>query len=111
MALGEKNNVKIDRMLPWKREYAFVDTEDHLADSLLIAREVPVRFRSKEYGSPDSSFVVVFCSFDAKYEEAFLKCMEDLERKIVMAGFEGYGDACEKVFGKALGDASGDFLR
>ena len=111
MALGERNNVKIDRMLPWKREYAFVDTRDHLADSLLIAREVPVRFRSKEYGSLNSPFVVVFCSFNAKYEEAFLKCMADLERKIVMAGFEGYGDACEKVFGKALGDASGDFLR
>ena len=102
MELGERNNVKIDRMLPWRREYAFVDTQGHLADSLFIAREVPVRFRSKEYGSPDSLFAVVFCSFNAKYEEAFLKCMADLERKIVMAGFEGYGDACEKVFGNVL---------
>ena len=98
MALGERNNVRVNHILPWMRAYAYVDTAEHLADRLLIAREVPVRFRRKEYGHPNSPYVVVFCSFNKRYEKSFVKCMADLERRILMAGFKGYGDACEKAF-------------
>ena len=103
MALGERNHVRVNHILPWMRAYAFVDAAEHLADGLFIAREVPVRFRRKEYGHPDSPYVVAFCSFNKRYEKNFIKCMADLERRILMAGFKGYGDACEKAFNAVEG--------
>lgn len=103
MALGKRNNVRIEHFLPWVREYAFVDVHGYLADKLLIAREVPVRFRRREFGRDGSPYVVVFCRFNRRYEDAFLKSMADLERKALMSGFRDYGEFCEKVFGRFSG--------
>lgn len=104
MALGERNNVRVEHFLPWVREYAFVDVHGYLADKLLIAREVPVRFRRREFGRNGSPYVVVFCRFNRRYELTFLKCMADLERKVLMSGLRDYGEFCETVFGKLKGD-------
>ena len=98
MTLGEKNNVKIDNVFPWICEYAFLDTPDYAADKVLIAREVPVKFRRREYRSQFCPYVMVFCRFNAKHEEAFLKCMADLERKLLMSGRRDYLEWCERLF-------------
>ena len=104
MTLGKRNNVRIDRLLPWEREYAFVDTAEYLADAILIRREIPVGFRKREFGAPGSPFVVVFCRFNRKHEEGFLEGMADLERKMLMSGPEGYGEFCDRVFGPIRGE-------
>lgn len=104
MALGERNNVRVRFLLPWMREYAFLDTPEYLADGLLITREVPVRFRKGEYAHPDFPYVVVSCRFNARYEDAFLKCMADLERRIVMSGMKGYAECCDMTFGRLARD-------
>lgn len=100
MALGEKNNVRVKHAVPWVREYAFLDTPDYAADKLLITREVPVRFRRREFGSASCPYVMVFCRFSEKYEEAFLTCMADLERKLLMSGHHDYPEWCERLFGR-----------
>ena len=104
MALGERNNVRVDHFLPWVREYAFLDTPDYLADKVPIAREVPVRFRRREFGCDGSPYVVVFCRFSRRYEGAFFKCMADLERKLLMSGHHDYPEWCERLFGRLVNE-------
>lgn len=94
MEYGLRNNIKLDTRIPWRCEYAYIDSQSHRADRLFIRSEIPVRFRRKEMRHADSDYVVVFCRFKSTYEPEFLACMADLEKAMVLEGNSGYRDAC-----------------
>lgn len=60
---------------------------------------VPVRFGRREWGKDRTEYVVVFCRFKSEHEAAFLECMADLERAMILEGETDYRDACEQLAG------------
>ena len=50
-------------------------------------------------GKDGTEYVVAFCHFKSKYEAAFLECMADLERAMILEGETDYRDACERLAG------------
>lgn len=104
MEYGKRNNLKLDTKLPGRCEYVYMDSPDHRADRLFIRSRIPVRFRRKEMGKEGFDYVLVFCRFKRKYESAFLECMADLDRAMMLEGCTGYRGACDwfsQVFPKA----------
>ena len=95
---GKRNNVKVSRMSPFSCEYFYVDSADRRADKLFIRSKVPVRFKD-DFTRDGWDFIIVSCSFRRRYEEAFLECMADLERAMVMESRDGYDQAVETFQG------------
>ena len=50
-------------------------------------------------GKDGTEYVVAFCHFKSKYEAAFLECMADLERAMILEGETHYRDPCERLAG------------
>jgi|GEM_PF-1833479 len=99
---GKNNNVKLDTWMPGRCEYAFADVPEHRADKLFIRSEIPVRFKRGEMSKAGVDYIIVFCRFKKQYEEAFLECMADLERAMVLEGRGDYGEFCGSLLGPII---------
>lgn len=91
---GKRNSVKVDRISLLSCEYFYVDSLDRRSDKLFIRSRVPVKFKD-DFTKDGWGFVVVSCSFRKKYERAFLDCMADLERTMLLESVDGYERAVE----------------
>lgn len=94
---GVRNCLKIGSALPWRSEYAYVDTPAYRADKIFINAELPVTFRKNELHKDGAGYVIVFCRTKRKDECLFLTCMADLERALLLEGHTDYGEFCEKT--------------
>lgn len=99
MEYGQSNNIKMHTRISGRCEYAYLDSRSHRADCLFIRSEIPVRFERKEWEKDGVDYVIVFCHFKSKYEAAFLDCMADLEKAMVLEGKADYRDVCERLAG------------
>ena len=81
--------------LAW-RHFAFLDTEEYLADQLLVRRGVRVRF-GDEYHAPDAPYLVIFCKCRKRDADAFLAAMEELPGKMLLLGHADFPDCCRKA--------------
>ena len=95
MEYGMSNNIKLTSKIPGRCNYLYADSLEYRADQLFIRRRIPVKFESKEMHKPGSEYVLVFCRFKRKHEDAFLECMADLERAMLSEGHHDYSTFCE----------------
>lgn len=77
------------------RYYAFVDTEEYLADQLFTQEKIRVRF-SWECHRADSNYCIVFCKIRKCDEQAFLAALQKLQAKMLLYGYTDYPDFCHK---------------
>ena len=103
---GKTNNAKLLTRVPGRRAYVYADASNRRADRLFIRSEIPVKFDG-DYEKDDQEYVIVFCHFKKKHEAAFLECMADLERALVMDGHGDYPSFCEEVVVPLMGEGAG----
>lgn len=75
------------------RHYAFVDTNDYLADSLFIQEKVRVYFGREAHRS-DSDCCIIFCKVRKRDEAAFLTALQKLPSKMLLWEHTDYPDFC-----------------
>ena len=76
-----------------KKIFAYVDTDQHLADQLFIKHKVRVNF-GQEYAMPDTSYRVIMCSITKKDVSGFLAALKELENKMILMGHVDYSEFC-----------------
>lgn len=80
--------------------YAFLDTEDYLADQLFISHKVDVKFL-QEYGKENSPYVVIMCRCRKQDVESFEAALAELPNKMLLLGFKDYLNVWEEMAGLA----------
>ena len=79
-----------------KKYFAFVDTDQHLADQLFIKHKVRVNF-GQEYAMPDTPYRVIMCSITKKDVSGFLAALKELENKMILMGHVDYSEFCTEL--------------
>ncbi len=92
-----KNYMLLDSVNPFVERYIFVDVKRHFFEGIFERDGLPVKVFDKDFNEPGSPFVIVQCSIRSECEEAFLRCMADLDRKILLSGFQGYRSYCARL--------------
>ena len=90
-----RNYVKIEKMSLLFNYYAYVDTEEYLADNIFVQEKLKVFF-GKTGIKQDSQYVVVLCKVWKWDAEKFVHAMEKLHNKMLLLG---YGE-CVNLFEK-----------
>lgn len=75
---------------------AFMDTRDYLADQLFIKHQVPVKFM-EEYAKPDSKYLMIFCRFPKRKEDAFCAALNELPNKMILLGNTDYQEQWDQL--------------
>ncbi len=75
--------------------YAYIDLEDHLAESLFERQHVSVKYE-QEFVNPINSYRLVICRVLPWHREGFLKALSQLPNKMNLLGFNDYQDFCRE---------------
>lgn len=88
------------------RRYAYLDSENYLADRIFERKNIRVKFYKEEFRK--GSWVIVRCIIRKKDEEEFLETMEELSRNaMLVANGNEYVETCRQfisAFRKSLYD-------
>lgn len=77
--------------------FAYIDTNEFLADQIFINRKLPVKFLS-HFGRKDSKYIIVFCKVKKKDKEKFLQALKELSNKMLLMGHTDYELFSSKLF-------------
>lgn len=81
--------------------FAFLDTEDYLADGLFIKHQVRVYF-GDEFVNPDIPYRIIFCHVRKWDKERFCAAMSELPAKMLLCGNVDYLSVCADLWEKML---------
>lgn len=87
------NYIQIKRFSFFYYYFAFVDTTEHLADTIFIQKKLSVHF-IHELRKKDTDYCIVFCRIRKSDADAFSANMEALQRKMLLLGHDDYADFC-----------------
>lgn len=76
--------------------FCYLDTKDYMADQLFENAGLKVRF-GKEYASPETDYVFVFCKCLKRDRTKFLETIRKLPPKALLLGHKDYLDVCRRV--------------
>ncbi len=96
-----KNYLKLKTYSPFSYSYIFLDCDEYLADQLFIKHKVPVKFR-KEFIKESSEYRIICCRIRKKYEKEFLTALSEMYNKMILRGFYGYQEFCDKFNAEVL---------
>lgn len=77
--------------------FAYIDTNEFLADQIFVNKELSVKFLS-HFGRNDSKYVIVFCKIKKKDKEKFLQSLKELNNKMLLMGHTDYESFSSKLF-------------
>ena len=83
----------LNRFSLFNTYFAFLDTENYLADGLFIKHQVRVYF-GDEFVKPDFPYRISFCPVRKWDKARFHVAMRELPNKMLLCGNEDYLDAC-----------------
>ena len=86
----------LNRFSLFNTYFAFLDTENYLADGLFIKHQVRVYF-GDEFVKPDFPYRIIFCHVRKWDKERFHAAMRELPNKMLLCGNVDYLDACTHV--------------
>ena len=81
--------------------FAFLDTEDYLADGLFIKHQVRVYF-GDEFVDPGNPYRIIFCHVRKWDKERFCAAMRELPNKMLLCGNTDYLSACVNIWERML---------
>ena len=88
---------RLDRFSLFNVHFAFLDTEDYLADGLFIKHQVRVYF-GDEFVNPDTPYHIIFCHVRKWDEERFRAAMSELSNKMLLCGNVDYLEVCAHIW-------------
>lgn len=90
------NYIKLDVFSLRYNHYAFIDTDEYLADKLFINHKVTVDF-GREYKMEGKPYLIIFCKVKKKDDEAFKEALSEMENKMLLMGYTDYDEMCNLV--------------
>ena len=75
--------------------YAYIDLEDHLAESLFARQRISVKYE-QEFVNPINDYRLIVCRVFPWHREGFLKALSQLPGKMNLLGFNDYQDFCRE---------------
>lgn len=84
-----KNYMELHSVLPWRKRFMFIDTEEYLADGLFVGQKVTVRF-GKEYKKEGTKYICILASCSSKDWDNAKKALAYLQKKAVLYGHNDY---------------------
>ena len=99
---------RLEKFSLWNAHYAFVDSEEYLADQLFVQHRVRVHFGA-EYSSPEHKYRIIMCSCRKKDVPLFEEALQELPNKMLLLGHTDYIEFSENLkerFKKSLGSKS-----
>lgn len=96
----------LNRFSLFNSYFAFLDTEDYLADGLYIKHQVRVYF-GDEFVNPDTPYRIIFCHVRKWDEERFCAAMGELPNKMLLYGNVDYLDTCTQIWERMLNAIDG----
>lgn len=87
---------RLEKFSLWNAHYAFVDTEEYLADQLFVQHRVRVNFGA-EYSSPGHKYRIIMCSCRKKDTPSFEKSIQELPNKMLLLGHTDYIEFSENM--------------
>ena len=94
--MSEKNYWKLQKFSIFYTYYAFIDSQDYLADQLFVKHKVKVDF-GKEHCHKGSNYLVMFCKVRKTKEKEFIQALEELENKMLLMGHRDYPSFCADI--------------
>lgn len=82
------NCIRLDTISFRYAHYAYVDTEEYLADPLFKEQKIRIKFED-EYGEDDSPYRMIFCKVRKEDEISFLDVIYKLQSQLPMTEVTG----------------------
>lgn len=78
--------------------YMYADLSEYMADDIFINHRLTVHFQKEFTKEIDGEkYVVIFCKFRKNKKDVFLKCMDELNKKILITGHNSYNKIREDL--------------
>lgn len=97
---------KLNRFSLFNTHFAFLDTEDYLADGLFIKHQVRVYF-GDEFVKPGIPYRIIFCHVRKWDEERFRTAMGELPNKMLLCGNVDYLGVCAHIWERMSNEIDG----
>ena len=94
--MSNTNYIKIRSLNPFVSKFMFIDTDSYLADNVFINAKLHVSFKD-EMARDNDKYRIIFCNVKRSQSETFVKCMEELKKKMILLGNHDYNDVCEEI--------------
>lgn len=91
----------LNRFSLFNAYFAFLDTEDYLADGLFIKHQLRVYF-GDEFAKPGIPYRIIFCHVRKWDVEHFRTAMSELPNKMLLCGNVDYLDTCAHIWERML---------
>lgn len=76
--------------------FAYLDTDQYLADNLFVKYEVPVDF-GDEMKRPGEKYLIIFARCKKKYESGLVLAMSELANKMLICGNTDFVEKYEEM--------------
>ena len=84
-----KNCIRLKNHNPFTNTYAYLDTEEYLADQLFINKKLRVKFL-RDYSHENDPYIIVMVKVPKSRNKDFLCCMNELNKKMLLTGNTNY---------------------
>ena len=87
---------------PFHYRFAYVDSKKLWSYEIFEDNSLKVHIRRISPLSRDNELVMVFCRVKNKDQLAFIRCMRELKRQMILMADERYVSACDSIKKKCL---------
>lgn len=91
------NYIQLEDKSLFKKQIAYVDTKNLIADKLFIENEIHVDFISDFVNPKLRDYPIVVISYKKKYHDLIINLMSELEKRAILTGFRDYPDISDKL--------------
>lgn len=93
------NYIEIYSRSPFTAQFAYFDIPEYYGDELFAKHGISPRF-FQEGSMSGSPYIIVFCRVKRRDRHKFVAAMNELEKKMIIRGFDNYDKYCEEMFAK-----------
>ena len=90
------NIIALRTFNPFKKMYAYIDTNNYLADRIFVEKGLEVKFL-KDFYRHEDDYIVVFVNMWNKNVPLFMDCMKELEKRLLITGHNDYSDIVKDI--------------
>ena len=84
-----KNIIALRTFNPFKKMYAYVDTNNYLADRIFLEKRLNVKFL-KDFYRHEDDYIIVFVKVKNKDVPEFMECIKELEKRLLITGHDDF---------------------
>lgn len=98
--INEKRNyIELHSYLPWRKNFAYVDTTRRIADRLFIDKKIIIKFKG-DFSHKEDGYIIVLASCRNRDWDDVKKVLLSMHDKMILIGKSDYSQYCESLIVK-----------